>query len=170
MITPITGVVTFFANIVSIGTGILYSRHIGEMKKDRADEVYGQGMIITMGIAVISALFLLIGKGIYFQANDITGEFYAFASAYYKWTPINAFLTVVVSYLNTMVYTDGDELCTNLSYGFQIGGNVIISVLLARSYGMESIILGTVIGNVLGAIPLIVHYFTKGNTLRFQKH
>ncbi|MBR1751184.1 MAG: hypothetical protein IJ740_09965 [Ruminococcus sp.] len=133
MITPITGVVTFFANIVSIGSGILYSRHIGEMKKDRADEVYGQGMIITMMIAVISALFLLIGKGIYFKANDITGEFYSLASAYYKWTPINAFLTVVISYLNTMVYTDGDELCTNLSYGFQIGGNVIISVLLARN-------------------------------------
>ena len=46
-VTPVTGIVTFFSTVISIGSGILYSREIGAMNKRRADEIYGQGLILS---------------------------------------------------------------------------------------------------------------------------
>ena len=169
-VTPVTGIETFFSTVISIGSGILYSREIGAMNKRRADEIYGQGMILSIFIAAISALLLVICRDIYFWANGVTGEIYELARVYYRWTPLNAALSVMVSYLTQMVYTDGDETANNLSYGLQIGGNIILSVLLARSYGMLGIILGTIFGNALGLLAVLWHFFRKSNTLHFVWH
>ncbi len=169
-ITPVTGIITFFSTVIAIGSGILYSREIGEMNKRRADEIYGQGMILSIAIAVFSALALALCRDVYFRANGVTGEIYELASAYYQWTPLNAALSVMVNYLTQMVYTDGDETCNNISYGFQIGGNIVLSVLLARFLGMVGIILGTIIGNVLGLLAIIWHFSKKSNTLHFVWH
>ena len=169
-VTPVMGSATFFSTIISIGSGILYSREIGSMNKHRADEIYGQGMILSIVIAAISALLLILCRDIYFRANGVTGEIYELARVYYRFTPLNAALDVMVSYLTQMVYTDGDETVNNVSYGLQIGGNIIFSVLLARSYGMLGIILGTIFGNVLGLLAVLWHFFRKSNTLHFVWH
>ena len=169
-VTPVTGIVTFLSTVVAIGSGILYSREIGAMNKRRADEIFGQGLILSIAIAAFSALALALGRELYFRANGVTGEIYELASAYYRWTPLNAILSVTVNYLTQMVYTDGDETCNNISYGCQIGGNIILSVLLARSLGMAGIILGTILGNVLGLLAICWHFFKKSNTLHFVWH
>lgn len=169
-VAPVTGIITFFSTVIAIGSGILYSREIGEMNKRRADEIYGQGMIMSIAIAVFSALALALCRDVYFRANGVTGEIYELASAYYQWTPLNAALSVIVNYLTQMVYTDGDETCNNISYGLQIGGNIVLSVFLARFLGMVGIILGTIIGNVLGLLAIIWHFFKKSNTLHFVWH
>ena len=69
-----------------------------------------------------------------------------------------------------MVYSDGDELCNNICYGFQIGGNILFSVILTNFMGMTGIILGSIVGNSLGILTCIWHYFRKGNTLHFVWH
>ena len=84
--------------------------------------------------------------------------------------PINAFLTIVIFYLEQMVYSDGDELCNNICYAFQIGGNIICSVILTKFFGMTGIILGSVIGNSLGILTCLWHFFRKNNTLHFVWH
>lgn len=139
-VTPITGIVTFFSTVIAIGSGILYSREIGAMNKRRADEIFGQGLIVSIAIAAFSAVALALGQDVYFRANGVTGEIYELAKAYYRWTPLNAALSVTVNYLTQLVYTDGDETCNNISYGCQIGGNIILSVILARSLGMTGMI------------------------------
>ena len=169
-VTPITGIVTFFSTVISIGTGILYSREIGAMNKRRADEIFGQGLIISFAIAAVSAVLLVLCRDVYFKANGVTGEIYDLARIYYRLTPLNAALTVLVNYLTQMVYTDGDEAVNNVSYGLQIMGNIVISVLLTRSYGMLGIILGTILGNVLGLIAILTHFFRKSNSLHFVWH
>ena len=57
-ITPITAIVTFFGDLVSTGVGIIFAREIGAMHKERADEIYGQGLIISIGIGLFSAILL----------------------------------------------------------------------------------------------------------------
>lgn len=169
-ITPITGIVTFFGDLVSTGVGIVFTREIGAMRKKRADEIYGQGLIVSLSIGLLSALIIFFIRGAYFSLNGVTGDIQAKALQYYAWMPINAFLTIVIFYLEQMVYSDGDELCNNICYAFQIGGNIVFSVLLTKFFGMAGIILGSVIGNGLGILACIWHYFRKENTLRFVWH
>ncbi len=38
-ITPVTGIVTFFGDLVSTGVGIVFTREIGARRKKRADEI-----------------------------------------------------------------------------------------------------------------------------------
>ena len=109
-------------------------------------------------------------QNVYFKLSGVTGEILENALEYYRLVPINAFLTIVIFYLEQMVYSDGDELCNNICYGFQIGGNIICSVILTRFLGMTGIILGSVIGNSLGILTCFWHYFRKENTLRFVWH
>lgn len=169
-VAPVTAIVTFFSTVISGGAGILYSREIGAMNKRRADEIFGQGLILSIAIGLFSALALVLGREAYFRVNGITGEIYELANAYYLWTPLNAVLSVISSYLTQMVYTDGDESINNLSYGLQIGGNLVVSILLARSLGMVGIILGTIAGNFLGLVSICWHFFKKSNTLHFVWH
>ena len=169
-ITPVTAVVTFFGDLVSTGVGIVFAREIGAMRKDRADEIYGQGLIISIGMGLISAILIFVFRGAYFNMCGVTGDILDNALQYYRWIPINAFLTIVIFYLEQMVYSDGDELVNNICYGFQIGGNIICSVILARHMGMTGIIMGSIIGNSLGILTCLWHYFRKENTLRFVWH
>lgn len=169
-ITPATAVVTFFGDLVSTGVGIVFAREVGAMQKNRANEIYGQGLIISIGIGLISALFLFLFRDTYFSLCGVSGDILDKALQYYRFVPINSFLTIVIFYLEQMVYSDGDELVNNICYGFQIGGNVICSIILTKFYGMMGIILGSVIGNTLGILTCLLHYFRKGNTLHFVWH
>lgn len=169
-ITPVTAIVTFFGDLLSTGVGIVFTREVGAMRKDRANEIYGQGLILSIGLGLISALLILVLQNTYFRVSGVTGDILENALKYYRLVPINAFLTIVIFYLEQMVYSDGDELCNNICYGFQIGGNVIFSVILTRFLGMTGIILGSVIGNSLGILTCLWHYFRKENTLRFVWH
>ena len=169
-ITPVTGIVTFFGDLVSTGVGIVFTREIGAMRKKRADEIYGQGLIISISIGLISALTIFFIRDAYFGINDIKGDILNNALLYYRLCPINAFLTILIFYLEQMVYSDGDELCNNICYVFQIGGNIIFSIFLTKYMGMMGIILGSVIGNGLGILTCCWHYFRKCNTLHFIWH
>lgn len=169
-ITPITAVVTFFGDLCSTGVGIVFARETGAMKKDRANEIFGQGLIISVGMGLLSAILIFVMKNMYFQVSGVSGDILTNALKYYRFVPLNAFLTIVIFYLEQMVYSDGDELCNNICYGFQIGGNVILSIILTKFFGMTGIILGSVIGNSLGILVCCWHFFRKGNTLRFVWH
>ena len=169
-ITPVTAVVTFFGDLGSTGVGIVFTREVGAMRKRRADEIFGQGLIISIGLGLISALLIFVFQSAYFSVSGITGETLNQATEYYRLVPINAFLTIVIFYLEQMVYSDGDELCNNICYAFQIGGNIICSVILTKFFGMTGIILGSVIGNSLGILTCLWHFFRKNNTLHFVWH
>ena len=169
-ITPVTAVVTFFGELGSTGVGIIFTREVGAMRKRRADEIFGQGLIISIGLGLISALLIFVFQSAYFSVSGITGETLNQATEYYRLVPINAFLTIVIFYLEQMVYSDGDELCNNICYAFQIGGNIICSVILTKFFGMTGIILGSVIGNSLGILTCLWHFFRKNNTLHFVWH
>ena len=169
-ITPVTAIVTFFGDLLSTGVGIVFAREVGAMHKKRADEIYGQGLIISIGIGLISAVFLFFFRDAYFSMCGVSDDILARALEYYRFVPVNSFLTIVVFYLEQMVYSDGDELCNNICYGFQIGGNIICSIILTKFFGMTGIILGSVIGNTLGILTCLCHFFQKKNTLRFVWH
>ena len=169
-IAPLTGLITFFGDLLSTGVGIVFTSEVGAMRKKRADEIYSQGLIISIAVGLLTALAIFLLKDVYFGTNGVTGEILELATQYYRLVPFNAFLTIFVFYLEQMVYSDGDELCNNICYVFQIGGNIVLSVILTNFLGMTGIILGSIIGNALGILACIWHFFRKGNTLHFVWH
>ena len=169
-ITPVNGIVTFASSIISIGSSILYSREIGAMNRERANKIYGQGVFLTLTVALISMGALFLCRNVYFDSLGVSSEIRGLAEEYYSLVPVNAALSVLFAYYSQMVYTDGDETVNTVSYILQIVSNIIGSVVLVRILGMAGIILGTIIGNIVGLLALIPHYFKKSNTLRVAWH
>lgn len=73
-ITPVTAIVTFFGDLVSTGVGIVFARETGAMRKDRADEIYGQGLIISIGMGLLSALLIFVFRDAYFAVSGVSGD------------------------------------------------------------------------------------------------
>ena len=78
-ITPITGFVTFFGDLCSTGVGIVFTREVGAMRKKRADEIYSQGLIISLSIGLLSALgaYGLCSDWICFKELRRSGAYYS---------------------------------------------------------------------------------------------
>ena len=93
-ITPVTAIVTFFGDLLSTDVGIVFTREIGAMRKDRANEIYGQGLILSVGIGLFSAFLIFALQNVYFSVAGITGDILKHALEYYRLVPINAFLTI----------------------------------------------------------------------------
>ena len=71
----------------STGVGIVFAREIGAMRKHRADEIYGQGLIISIGMGLISALLIVAIRDVYFAVSGITGDILEKAFRYYQLAP-----------------------------------------------------------------------------------
>lgn len=167
IVSPLIGAATSVSICISIGVSILYTRAIGEMDRDRAARLYGMGIIVSGVLAVISMLMLLMFKGLYFTSTGASGEILKLAREYYAFLPFNAAVLIVVTYIEELVYADGDESLEMLSYVAQIGGNILLSILLAKFFGIKGIMLGTLIGNISALIVLLMHFLKKSNTLHF---
>ena len=44
------------------------------MKKKRADEIFGQGLIVSLFIGLVSALAIFLMQDVYFSINGVSGE------------------------------------------------------------------------------------------------
>ena len=167
LITPLIGIANSVSLCISEGTGILYARAIGEMDRNRANRLYGMGMLATLFLALMMPVFLLLFKDSYLAASGAGEEIIKLAEEYYVLLPFNTAILIVCAYVEQMVYADGDEKLVTKSYIAQLLGNIILSIFLAKMFGIFGIMLGTVIGNVSALLILSTHYFKKSNTLKF---
>ncbi len=170
LVAPLIGITTFLSLCISSGMSIMYGRAIGAADRKRADQIYSLGVIATAVIAVIIPLMLIVLKETYFRMSGAQGTILNLAREYYWLLPLDAFLTIICTYIEQAVFFDGDEQLETLSYVAQIGGNIVLSIFLAKWIGIRGIMLGTVIGNALALVILSLHYLKKSNTLRFIKY
>ena len=170
IVRPAAGLIAFLSGIFAFGTSILYSREIGAMRKERAGELFGQGLILSLCISVFSGIMLFLLRDFYFMANGVDGVILELALALYRFMPLSAALEVLSTFLSQVIYADGDELCSTISYTLRIIGKIVFSIVLTEKYGISGIILGTAIGNALGILVSCWHFFRKGNTLHFVWH
>ena len=167
IVSPLIGAVNFISICVSVGVAILYTRAIGEMRRDRADKLYGMGLIVSAMLAVLSVFVLLCIEKLYFTSTGVDSELIVLSEEYYSFLPLNSAVLIIASYMEEMVYADGDGLLVPFSYVARIGGNILLSILFVHVMGIKGIMLGTLLGNTFALATLLMHYFRKSNTLHF---
>ena len=167
LVSPLTNMAISVSICVSVGASILYTRAIGEMRRDRADRLYGMGLIVSCILAFLGLLILLVFKDLYYMSTGATGEILSLSSEYYSFLPFNTAVLIMAGFMEEMIYTDGDGFLVSLSYVSQIGGNILLSILLVQFMGIRGIMLGTLIGNLTALTVLLTHFFRKSNTLHF---
>ncbi|MGN0279704.1 MAG: MATE family efflux transporter [Lachnospiraceae bacterium] len=167
LVTPLFAVAVFLSTMISIGTSMLYSYEMGKFQKDRADCLFGQGVLLAVITGIALFLLAFFGENIYFSFMNPSEAVGTYAREYYRYYQFIMLLYPMYAILIDMVYSDGDELICNLSYVAQIGINIPASVILCHKIGVGGASLGTLIGTGLSLAVLLVHFFRKQNSLKF---
>ena len=166
IVSPIIGVSSFFALIFGSGTGYVYSRLIGEFKKDEADRVFGQGLITVTVFTVIMFLAFTILRDPYLKFMGLSDEVLTETLHYWRFEKYVLLLYPINYLLTETVYMDGDEWISNLANAALIIGNVVLSFIFSSLLGSSGASLGSLIGTALCTLILALHLLRRSNTLR----
>lgn len=168
--TPLFSIVLFVSAVVMVGSLVCYSFEIGKMQKKRADQFFGQGVILSFASGLILAALFTIIRNILLSSSTMDAELLLYINGFYTWFIGFSLLIPVNNVLQEMVYIDGDTRTCNMSYAALLVGNTFFSVLFCRSMGIEGVALGTLVSVLLSISVLCTHFLKKSNTLKFVWH
>ena len=66
-VAPFMMLVTFFSSIVNSGTVVQYSYHIGACNLKKAQEIFSQGVILSVLAGTVILAGMLVGKDFFWQ-------------------------------------------------------------------------------------------------------
>lgn len=170
LVTPLFTLVVFCGSLMPVGTGILYNYEMARINKEQAYKYFGQTAIITCVISISLFLLSVIGEDTYFTLIGTSELISGYGKEYYRWNRFVFLIFPIFNLLSEMVYSDGDELITNISNGVLFAGNIIVSVTAAKLTGLSGVGLGSFVSYTLASIVLLFHFFRKANSIRFRWH
>lgn len=170
VVKPFQSFTIFMASLISIGTPVIYSYEMGKFNKNKANSVFGQGVILSVLSGLLLFLACFFGKGYYFSYLNLSPQIEAAASDYIFFYQFVILLLPLYTVLLEMVYADGDGTICNISSVLQIVVNIVASVVLCFHMGILGVGLATLLGLILSTAILFIHFFRKGNSLKFTWH
>lgn len=168
LVAPVFSMAVFLGTLNSIGTSVLYSFEMGKFEKERASELFGQGVILAAAMGITLFVFALLGKNAYFSFFHTSEAIGRYAKDYYFYYQFALLIYPLYFFLLDMIYADGDGLLCNLSYVAQIGINIPLSIFFCHRLGAGGASLGTLIGTLCSILILCVHFLGKKNSLKFR--
>ena len=67
LVTPLFSLAVSLSSMISIGTSMLYSYEMGKFQKDRANCLFGQGVLIAAILGIFLFITAFLGKDLYFD-------------------------------------------------------------------------------------------------------
>ena len=168
LVTPMYSLAAFFASTFSTGVPILYNSAMGKFNKDGADKAFGLGLTMTMAIGCIMFIMLMILGDSYLRFYEPTNEVFGLSESYFFWYKFTILLLPLSMLMSEMVFADGDETLSTASGLTQFIGNIAISLLLCRRFGISGIGFGSFAGTVLSLVVSFSHFLRKANSLRIN--
>lgn len=168
LVIPAYSLSWFFTMMVTYGASIIYSREIGSFNKERADEIFGNGVVSSVSVGIILfILFNVLGRK-YLIIYGAQGSILSMAERYIYWMGSVMLISPISYFLNEMIYADGDETIHTLSNLVSAAVNLGTSIVLCRIIGISGIGIGSLVGTLSGLVVTCMHFFKKTNALRFK--
>ena len=170
LVTPLYSLAAFFGSVISIGVPVLYSSEMGKFNKERADRVFGVGVLLSIVMGVLLFLLTCLFGEAYLRSSSPSEEILAQAMGYLSWMRLTILLLPIQTLLAAAVYSDGDETVSTIANGAQGIGNIAFSVILSRVMGIRGIGLASFAFNVVSIVILMMHFLKKSNSLRWNMY
>lgn len=170
MLTPIVGILYFASGIISMGSQYMYCEEIGKFRRDRAEEIFTQGFVLSAALGVVFFAALIVFRDPYINYLGISKEIATELRLYWKYM-IWAGLTIPLQFfIGNIVYADGDEFLTLMGNIALVGGNIVASIFLTYKLGTLGAGLGTFLGNAVSTLVMAFHFLKKENNLKLKLH
>lgn len=165
---PLTSLSAFLSNIVTSGCSNLCAMARGERNYDRANRMFTLGFMVTLSLGLLQSFVFWLIKDLYLDFYTSTEVIGNFAGEYY-----NVFIFVppfmaLTTFMDEMVASEGDDILCYAGYLGSFVINVVMSIVLAKSIGMEGLALGTLLSYVFYLIVVSAHFTKKSNTIKVR--
>jgi len=168
---PVFAIAGFFAALLSVGSGLVFSQAMGAFDEHKAAGVWSQTAYLAIGLGLLTGLVMLAGGGLYMRFNGVTGEILRQAEGYWRWQALQLSLSPLVLLTMAMVYADGDSLVATLAGVAYVGGTIVFSVLFTWLFGTAGgVSFGTSLAMVCVLAVASTHLLRKNNHLRFVRY
>ena len=168
LVTPIYSLAAFFGSVFSLGVPILYATEMGRFNKDRADHVFGFGILMSIVIGVVLFVVITVFGSSYLSSDSVSQGILSQAEDYLFWMRFTILVMPLQMLIGAAVYSDGDETISTVASGIQGLGNIVFSVILSHSMGVAGIGLASFLFNVVSLLIFLIHFLKKSNSLRFN--
>ena len=165
LVEPFTLIFAFFAFILNGVTGVPFTSALGRGDKKKADQLISQSIFLAVVIGTVIMFIYIIFTDQLLQPLTENKEILSYVYDYFfniRYLPISMLLNAVAYAF--VIYRGGEKYC-NISAVCSIISNIVLSILLCHVIGMKGISFGTLVGSIVGLIPMICFFFTeKGKT------
>ena len=167
--TPVFGVASFLASLLSVGTALVFSRAMGAFDEERAARVFSHAMVVAIGLGAAIYAAMQFGESAFLELTGVTGAVRIQAESYWRWQVIAMALLPSVLTLEALVYADGDGVVALLAGGLHVTGAVGLSCWHTwRSGDAGGVSQGTALTMIAVLIACSAHFYRRNNHLRFR--
>jgi len=164
-------IASFFAALLSVGSGLVFSQAMGAFDEHRAAGIWSQTFAIALALGVVTGLVMTLGGGLYMSFNGVTGEILRQAQGYWRWQALQLTLSPLVLLMMAMIYADGDSLVATLAGVAYVGGTIVFSLFFTWLFGNAGgVSCGTSLAMVCVLAVASTHFLRKNNHLRFIRY
>ena len=168
LVTPIYSLSAFFGSMFSIGVPVLYSREMGKFNKERADQAFGTGLLMSIVIGGILFILINLFGEKYLCSYSPPEEVLIYTRGYLYWMRFTILIIPIQTLLGAMVFSDGDENISTIANIVQGVGNVLLSIILSKTIGIYGIALASFLFYLVSILILLIHFIKKSNSLRIN--
>lgn len=168
LVAPLYSLAAFFGSIISLGVPILYSQEMGKFNKERAEHVFGLGLLLAIVVGVVLFILTSLFGTMYLRGYSPSEEILTQAQGYLSWMRFTILVLPIQTLMGAVVYADGDETISTIANVAQGIGNIAFSIILSRSMGIRGIGLASFAFNAVSFGILLVHFTKESNSLRWN--
>ena len=168
LVTPLYSLAVFFGSVISIGIPLLYAKEMGKFNKDRADQAFGFGVLMSVIVGVLLFLVFTFFGELYLRSYSPPQSVLEQALGYLFWMRFTILILPFQMLIANMVYSDGDEAISTIATAAQGLGNIALSIILSPIMGIRGIGLASFLFNAVSILILLIHFAKKSNSLRWN--
>ena len=170
LVSPIMTLIFFLSYMVADGLAMMFSYAKGRSDQDKANELFGMGVICSVVTGAVVTFILVIFRDEILSLWEISPELMNYAVEYYRGLMFVALPCILNIYFYTIYVAEGEEnICVRASIAMFIV-NMILDVALGYKIGVIGIGIATTIGNLVGFLFHVPYLFSKNCQLRFMKY
>lgn len=168
LVMPLYSLAAFFGSVISLGVPILYAQEMGKFNKERADHIFGLGLLLAIVVGVLLFILTSLFGTAYLRSYSPSEEILAQALGYLSWMRFTILVLPIQTLMGAVVYSDGDETISTIASVAQGIGNIAFSIILSHSMGIRGIGLASFAFNAVSFGILLIHFTKKSNSLRWN--
>ena len=168
LVTPLYALGAFFGSVLSIGVPILYTTEMGKFNKERADQIFGFGVLASIIVGIVLFFLASLFGNMYLCSSSPSEAVLEYAEGYLFWMRFTILILPIQQLILNAVYSDGDERISTIGSVVQGVGNIVLSIILSRLMGTAGIGLASFVFYMVSLLIMLFHFRKETNSLRWN--